>query len=259
MAAFTNRTCDATQGRQTPEGIQTRTMWGELALQLGGVDLYRRIEANDQARTAPQGLFVEILRQAAPCLILLDEVADYCVGASAVEVGDTTLTDQTISFVQELTEAVDQVQGVALIATLPASHLEVASTEKGHEILNRLEKRFGRMGADIKPVSDDEIYEVVRRRLFESLGDPVEHEKVADAYLKMYQQHRNEVPTETAQGTYKERILRAYPFHPALIEALYLRWGSHGDFQRTRGVLRLLASVVGTSTSGATPRRNLSP
>lgn len=245
VAAFTNRTCDATQGRQTPEGIHTRTLWGELALQLGGVDLYRRIEANDQARTAPQGLFVEILRQAAPCLILLDELADYCVGASAVEVGDTTLTDQTISFVQELTEAVDQVKGVALIATLPASHLEVASAEMGQEILNRLEKRFGRMGADIKPVSDDEIYEVVRRRLFESLGDQADHEKVADAYLKMYQQHRNEVPTEAARGTYKERILKAYPFHPALIEALYLRWGSHGDFQRTRGVLRLLASVVG--------------
>ena len=78
-------------------------MWGELALQLGGVELYREDrEANDQARSVPQGLFAEILRQAAPCLILLDEVADYCVGASAVEVGDTTLADQTISFIQEL-------------------------------------------------------------------------------------------------------------------------------------------------------------
>ena len=71
---------------------------------------------------------------------------------------------------------------VALIATLPASQLEVASSEKGQEILDRLEKRFGRMSADVKPVADDEIYEVVRRRLFETLGDPEAHEKVADAY-----------------------------------------------------------------------------
>jgi hypothetical protein len=245
VAVFTNETCDATQGRQTPEGIHTRTLWGELALQLGGVELYRKIEANDQARTVPQGLFVEILQKAAPCLILLDEVADYSVGASAVEVGNATLADQTISFAQQLTQAVQQVKGVALVATLPASHLEVASSEKGQEILNRLERRFGRMSADIKPVADDEIYEVVRRRLFESVGDSAEHEKVADAYLKMYQQHKNEVPTEATRGTYKERIVAAYPFHPTLIDALYLRWGSHGDFQRTRGVLRLLASIIG--------------
>ena len=106
VAVFTNRTCDATQGRQTHDGVHTRTLWGELALQLGGKELYRLIEANDQARAVPQGLFVQVLKKAAPCLILLDEVADYCVGAAAVEVGATTLADQTISFAQELTEAV---------------------------------------------------------------------------------------------------------------------------------------------------------
>ncbi len=245
VAVFTNRTCDATQGRQTSEGVHTRTLWGEVALQLGGVELYRKIEANDQARSVPQGLFPEILRQAAPCLILLDEVADYCVGASAVEAGDSTLADQTISFTQELTDAVQQVKGVALVATLPASHLEVASSERGQELLNRLERRFGRMSADVKPVADDEIYEVVRRRLFESLGDPAEHERVAAAYVKMYGQHKTEVPIEATRSTYRDHIASAYPFHPSLIDALYLRWGSHGDFQRTRGVLRLLASVVG--------------
>jgi predicted AAA+ superfamily ATPase len=245
VAVFTNRTCDATQGRMTPEGIRTRTLWGELALQLGGVELYREIEANDLARAVPQGLFVNILRRAAPCLILLDEIADYCVGASAVSVGDTTLADQTISFAQELTDAVSHVPGVAVVATLPASHLEVAGSEKGQEILTSLEKRFGRMSADIRPVADDEIYEVVRRRLFESVGAPEEHGRVADAYMQMYGQHRNEVPAEATRGTFRERLVAAYPFHPALIDALYLRWGSHGDFQRTRGVLRLLASIVG--------------
>jgi hypothetical protein len=78
---------------------------------LGGVELYRKVEANDQGRTVPQGLFVEVLRRAAPCLILLDEVADYCVGASAIEVGNTTLADQTISFVQQLTRSRPASQG----------------------------------------------------------------------------------------------------------------------------------------------------
>ena len=244
VAVFTNQSCDATQGRKTSEGIRTRTMWGEIAVQLGGKELYADIKANDENRTAPKGLFVDILKKAAPCLILLDEVADYCVAASAVKVEDSTLADQTVSFIQELTESAQQVEGVALVATLPASHLEVASAEKGEELLKRLEKRFGRMSADNTPVADNEIYEVVRRRLFETLGKPADHEATAEAYMKVYQQHRNELPSEASRATYKEHIIAAYPFHPSLIDALYLRWGSHGDFQRTRGVLRLLASVV---------------
>jgi hypothetical protein len=245
VAVFTHQTCDATQGRKTKEGVHTHTLWGELALQLGGKALYARIAENDQNRTVPQGLFVEILRAASPCLILLDEIADYCVGAAAVNVGKTTLCDQTISFIQQLSEAIHQVKGAAVVATLPASHVEVASSEKGQEILQGLEKRFGRMGADVKPVADEEIYEVVRRRLFEDLGDPAEHARVASAYLNLYRQHEKELPSDATKATYKERILNAYPFHPELIDALYLRWGAHPDFQRTRGVLRLLASIVG--------------
>lgn len=245
VAVFTNRTCDPVQGRQAVSGVRTQTLWGELALQLGGVELYKGIEENDQSRVAPKGLFTKILQRSAPCLILIDELADYCVGASAVKVVDSNLADQTVSFVQELTEAVSQVNGVALVATLPASYMEVASSEKGQEILNSLERRFGRMSSDLRPVADEEIYEVVRRRLFESLGEPAEQKIVIDAYLKMYAQHPNEVPTDANKGTYRDRMLQSYPFHPTLIDAFYLRWGSHNQFQRTRGVLRLLASIVG--------------
>ncbi len=245
VAVFTNKTTDATQGRHTPEGLVIRTMWGELAYQLGGIELYKRIEANDQARTVPQGLFGELLKSVSPCLILLDEVADYCIGANGVPVGNLTLSDQTVSFAQQLSEAVSSIKEVAVVATLPASHLEVAGSERGVEILNSLERRFGRMSADVKPVADQEIYDVVRRRLFDSVGDLTEQERVATAYMAMYTTHKSEVPTEAARSNYKDQLVRAYPFHPMVIDALFLRWGSHPDFQRTRGVLRLLASVVG--------------
>ena len=221
---------------------------GELAYQLGGKLLYERVRPNDQAQRVPQGIFVEILRTATPCLILLDELADYCVGAAAVPVGDTTLADQTISFIQQLTEAAQQVPGVVVVATLPASKYEVAQSEKGQEAFVTLEKRFQRLGTDIKPVADEEIYEVVRARLFESIApgsEPDYAKKVAQVYQSMYAAHLGEVPSEAAKNTYREQLERAYPFHPLLIDALYTRWGSHPDFQRTRGVLRLLASIVG--------------
>lgn len=248
VAVFTNASCDATQGRETPEGIHTRTLWGELAVQLGGKKLYEKIRANDETQRVPQGIFADVLREATPCIILLDELADYCVGAAAVPVGDTTLADQTISFIQQLEEAVSQVPGSAVVATLPASKYEVAQSEKGQEAFVTLEKRFQRLGADIKPVADDEIYEVVRARLFESItppDDPDHPKKVAQTYQAMYASHSGEVLSEASKKTYREQIERAYPFHPLVIDALHTRWGSHPDFQRTRGVLRLLASVVG--------------
>jgi hypothetical protein len=248
VAVFTNQTCDATQGRKVEDGVHLRTLWGELAYQLGGKALYERVRANDESQRVPQGLFFEILQAASPCLILLDELADYCVGAAAVPVGDTSLADQTVSFIQQLTEAVQQVPGAVVVATLPASKYEVAQSEKGQEAFVTLEKRFQRLGADVKPVADEEIYEVVRARLFESIApesEPDYPKKVAQVYQAMYAAHAGEVPSEATKGTYRELLERAYPFHPLLIDALYTRWGSHPDFQRTRGVLRLLASVVG--------------
>lgn len=248
VAVFTNQTCDATQGRRVEDDVHLRTLWGELAYQLGGRALYERVRANDESQRVPQGLFFEILEAASPCLILLDELADYCVGAAAVSVGDTSLADQTVSFIQQLTEAVQQVPGAVVVATLPASKYEVAQSEKGQEAFVTLEKRFQRLGADIKPVADEEIYEVVRARLFESIApesEPDYPKKVSQVYQAMYAAHAGEVPSEAAKSTYRGMIERAYPFHPLLIDALYTRWGSHPDFQRTRGVLRLLASIVG--------------
>ncbi|MBI3194966.1 MAG: ATP-binding protein, partial [Ignavibacteriae bacterium] len=185
VAVFTNKTCDATQGRKLPDGTHLRTIWGEIAYQLGGASLYKLIEPNDKARTVPQGLFEEVLRNASPCLILIDELADYCVGASGTKVGETSLADQTISFVQQFSEAVGKVPGAMLVATLPASNLEVGGGEKGQEILQSLEKRFGRMAADSKPVKDDEIFSVVRRRLFDSVGDASVAKETAKAYWEM--------------------------------------------------------------------------
>ncbi len=206
------------------------------------------MRANDESQRVPQGLYFDILKSASPCLILLDELADYCVGAAAVPVGDTSLADQTVSFIQQLTESAQQVPGAVVVATLPASKYEVAQSEKGQEAFVALERRFQRLGADVKPVADQEIYEVVRARLFESITPKCEPDypaRVAEAYQGMYASHANEVTSEAARNTYRELIQRAYPFHPLTIDALHTRWGSHPDFQRTRGVLRLLASIVG--------------
>ncbi|MDZ4203334.1 MAG: DUF499 domain-containing protein, partial [Bacteroidales bacterium] len=244
IAVFTNKTNDPANGRRTDDGIHIQTIWGELAYQLGGKEAYEIIRKNDEQLIAPGGLFDKILAQCKPSLILIDELADYCLKASARQAGLSSLGDQTISFMQELTEAIASVNKCVAVITLPASPQEVGNTPQAQAILSTLQKRVSRVGADTQPVADDEIYEVIRRRLFEDKGNDEMIERIAAQYMELYHQHITELPAYANRLEYKQKIMKSYPFHPELIDVFRVRWGSHHDFQRTRGVLRLLASIV---------------
>lgn len=246
VAVFTNNTTDVINGRLVEEdNITIFTLWGEIAYQLGGIEAYKLIEENDKQRIAPNtAVFKKILEKAKPSMILIDELADYCVKANGKKVGGGTLYAQTLSFVQVLTEVVSQTTKCVLIATLPASKTEVASTQIGEEILQSLQTRIVRIGSSVKPVDDEEVFEVVRRRLFERLPDEKEITAIANRYKKMYYDSPSSYPDGSGRASYAERIRKAYPFHPELIDIFRLRWGSDPRFQRTRGVLRLLASIV---------------
>ncbi|MBA4124439.1 MAG: DUF499 domain-containing protein [Acidobacteria bacterium] len=244
IAVFTNTTNDPANGRTTADGVHIQTIWGELAYQLGGKEVFEIVRKNDEQMISPAGLFKQVLEKAKPALILIDELADYCVKASARKVGSSTLADQTISFMQELTEAIAGTNNCVAIITLPASVEEVGNTAQAHQILSSLEKRVRRIGADTKPVADEEIYEVIRRRLFEDIGDAAQIEAVASKYMQTYQENWMEMPTHATQAGYKDKIKKSYPFHPELIDVFRIRWASNHDFQRTRGVLRLLAAII---------------
>lgn len=246
IAVFTNATNDPVQGREVEPGLRVKTIWGEIAYQLGGREAYERIRENDEKQTAPKGILSDILESCGPALILIDELADYCISASAVRVGDSNLSDQTISFVQELTEAIPSTDRVVLVATLPASVAEVANSEKGGQILTSLEQRFVRLGQDTKPVAEDEIFEVIRRRLFEDLGSEEQRKQVIDRYAQHYTDlaFNHEVPETATKQSYRTQMEKSYPFHPELIDVFRIRWASNHHFQRTRGVLRMLGSVV---------------
>jgi len=243
VAVFTNKTTDPTQGH-TVNGTRIRTIWGELAWQLAGKEGYEIVRENDQQQIAPKGLFHKVLMRAKPALILLDEIADYCVPASAVEVGGSNLADQTISFMQELSESVSATDHCVMVATLPASALEVGTSDRAAQLLTSLSNRLTRVGADTKPVEDEEIFEVIRRRLFEDLGPEEIRDEVISKYMLYYESISSEIPSNAIKSAYRVKLLKSYPFHPELIDMFRIRWASNHDFQRTRGVLRLLAAIV---------------
>lgn len=245
VAVFTQNTVSVVDGHRVADDIITHTLWGELAWQLEGREGYERVRNADIQMVAPTAQDIKpIIEGASPALILIDELADYCNRASGKVVGGGTLFTQTNSFIQTLTEVVASVPKTVLICTLPASAREVASSEIGQEILSALETRVVRVGSSVKPVDDEEIYEVVRRRLFDRITNYDVIEQVARKYKDMYHNRRDSLPAEADRVAYVERIKKSYPFHPELIDLFHIRWGSDSKFQRTRGVLRLLASIV---------------
>jgi hypothetical protein len=213
--------------------LRGKTPWGEIAEQLGAYDL---VKEHDEKRLSPgREILEKILNNNKPVLLLIDELTEYIVKAKEFE-------DQVFAFSQELTEAVSKsLTQCVLVCTLPSS---APYGERGEKVLNQLQRIFGRMQVIYTPVEGEEIYEIIRKRLFEDLGDPKEHEIVASEYFDLYQRLGEEVPPEFREIRYKEKIKKAYPFHPETIDVLFERWGTIPTFQRTRGVLRLLAEIV---------------
>jgi hypothetical protein len=233
VAAFVGTAADPVKGR---------TPWGEIASQLGCHDV---VKEHDEKRVSPgKDRLKEVLTRSGPTLILIDELLAYVVKANRVEKVEKITQGQTLEFLHELSETVAASQNSVLVLTLPASVLEHYD-EEAEKAFARLQKVSGRVESIYDPVRGIEIYEVVRKRLFEKLGDPGVHRQVAEEYFKLYQALGNDVPGEVREAAYREKIERAYPFHPEFIDVLYERWGSFPTFQRTRGVLRLLAQVVG--------------
>ena len=230
----------------TSDGLARRTFWGELAYRLGDRAGYEAFRANDEARISPgKDKLREFLATHQPFVLLFDEILEYLNRALDVRAGlEVSLGTQTYSFFQELTGAVASLPRGMLIVTLPSSYLEDFG-EREEEALARLGKIFGRVESIETPVQGEEVYAVVRRRLFE-----VERLRRADMreivhrYFQLYQQHRDDLPPKARDAGYREKMELAYPFHPDTIDILYEKWSTFPTFQRTRGVLRLLANVV---------------
>lgn len=226
------------------DGHALRTLWGELAWQLGGADAYARVAEADASGTSPgKQVLTELLQAHAPAVILIDELLAY---VRQFEDGKTLAGgsyDSNLSFVQALTEALKAVPTAVLLASLPESERE-AGSQRGVQALRALEHYFGRVQAIWKPVDTLEAFEIVRRRLFAQVSDRAAADAVCRAFANEYITHAAELPGETQEGQYLERMRAAYPIHPEVFERLYSDWSTLPGFQRTRGVLKLMARVI---------------
>lgn len=239
------------------DGTVVKTLWGELAYQLGGKKAYDTIKNDDKNATNPGDTLRRLFNEYGPCLILIDEWVAYARQLH----DDPTLPggtfDTQFSFAQALTESARLARNALLVVSLPASDTATASplvTDdvevggiRGRQALDRLRNVIGRVESSWRPASAEEGFEIVRRRLFNPITDNSlfrARDNVAHAYAELYRTQAQEFPPETREGEYEKRIKAAYPIHPEVFDRLYGDWSTLVKFQRTRGVLRLMASVI---------------
>ncbi|MBN1956153.1 MAG: ATP-binding protein [Anaerolineae bacterium] len=238
------------QPRRVSEGFTLHTLWGEIAYRLAGPEGYEIVRQSDEARVAPGSEALGRLFQlTGPALVLIDETLSYVTKASGIAVGDGFLSDQAQEFLLELTRAVNATDDVALVLTMTSSEQEQigeAAIRAAKEIDTAI--RILRRTRQVEVAAErEELYEILKRRLFDTDPQQIEAQArdAAQAYWDYYRANLSDFPQEAQAPEYRELMVRAYPFHPALIEVLRDRWGSISGFQRTRGVLRLLALVIG--------------
>lgn len=220
------------------------TLWGELAFQLGQEEGYAFVRDSDLSGTSPgKEVLRALLQKYAPCVVLVDELVSYIRQFSDAAPLSGGTYDSNLSFVQALTEAAKLVPTAIVLASLPESEREAGSS-RGQAALKALEKTFGRVQALWKPVAVEEAFEIVRRRLFEPIRDIEMRNAVCRAFANAYVEEGAKVPTETHEAHYHDRLVQAYPIHPEVFDRLYEDWTTLENFQRTRGVLKLMAHVI---------------
>ena len=238
------------------DGTVVRTLWGELAYQLGGKKAFARVKADDENATNPGDVLRELFKEYGPCLILIDEWVAYARQLHDQSDLPAGGFETQFTFAQALTESAKLAGNCMLVISLPASdtsgspHTQTDDVEvggiRGREALDRLRNVVGRVESSWRPATAEEGFEIVRRRLFEPLtGDQFKNRDVtARAFADLYRAQGAEFPPECKGTDYEKRIQAAYPIHPEIFDRLYTDWSTLVKFQRTRGVLRLMASVI---------------
>ena len=229
------------------QGITTRTLWGNIAAQLGGQEGYDIVKAADKNSVAPGANdLTTLLNEFGPAIILIDELIAYTRNIYGVNGLPAGSFDANLTFVQSLTEAVKNAERSQLIASIPESDIEIGG-EAGQAALERIRHTIGRLEGIWRPIDADEGFEIVRRRLF----SPVKNQTARDArdavcraFTQLYDENPSDFPAECRQTTYLDRLRRAYPIHPELFDRLYEDWSPLENFQKTRGVLRFMAAVI---------------
>ena len=241
-AVFVGNAWDVQAGRETPWIDIARQLAGESGVALLGID----------AKTTPPGTdaLAKVFQAAGgPVLILCDEVLNFLNRYRS----NRALCEGFHAFLQNLTVAMTGIPNCSAIISLPQSRVEM--TDYDLEWQERINKIVRRVAKDLLANDEAEISEVVRRRLFENLGNERIRRAVSKAYADWCFDRRAQLPPEwtavdaavtdkNARDYLRARFEACYPFHPATLSVFQRKWQTVSSYQKTRGTLAMLAQWI---------------
>ena len=245
VAAFDGENADPANGRRMDGGHLAFTPWGEIASALGGKEGYERIRTSDERRVSPGAETIRELFGGEPTLILLDELSVYLRKVSSLG----NAGDQLTAFLTSLFKAVESTPDAVIVYTLAIGkdgRATDAYRDENQFIADGMpeaESVSARKATLLNPTEEDETVQVLRRRLFESIDDTAAG-AAAEAYRELWNAHRDALPESVTRPEAGEGFRSSYPLHPEVLETLTAKTATLGNFQRVRGMLRLLARTV---------------
>jgi hypothetical protein len=217
-------------------------LWGTLAEQLGKKnhfkDCYSPLQAPGQK--AWENLFA-----GETVLVLLDELPPYFENAHSKAIGDSNLAKVTATALSNLLIAIgkDACARVCLVITDLSAAYSQGSAQIA-SVLSDFEKETHRTAMTLEPVrlNSDELYHILKRRIFLKTPSEKEISEVAQGYAKAIRAAKQMAITSESPEDFAQRIISSYPFHPG-IRDLYARFRENPGFQQTRGLIRLMRIV----------------
>ena len=244
IAAFDGENADPANGRLMGKDVLAHTPWGEIAYALAGKDGYERVRKSDESRCAPGAETLRELFGTEPTLILLDELAVYLRKVRNISGAQGQLT----AFLTSLFKAVEGASNAALVYTLAIGKDAPADayTEENQFIADSMaeaESVSARKATLLNPTEEDETVQVLRRRLFESI-DQSSIAPVVEAYREHWATNKDSLFGSATNPQTVEAFRSGYPLHPEVMETLTGKTATLSNFQRVRGMLRLLARTI---------------
>jgi hypothetical protein len=236
VVGFNGRNTDAVGG-----------IWGSIAEQLGKADQFARYISPLLSAPGPEAW--KQLLGGDPLILFLDELPPYLQYAVAVPVGNAELGVVTTAALANLFVAVTEMDNVCVVVSdLAGSNFgggQAALEGAFNTAVQGLTGEARRIAKPITPVNPngDELYHILRKRLFEKVASDDEIGVVAGAYRDALREAVQMNLTTTSPDTLFARVTDAYPFHPDLGE-LMAKFKENEGFQQTRGVIRLMQMMV---------------
>src|SRR5206468_2972529 len=152
-------------------------------------------------------------------------------------------------FLTSLFKAIESAPGAALVFTLAIGKGGTATdayTEENEFLAAKLEEAMSvsaRKATLLDPTAEHETAQVLRRRLFAKIDERAAAEVVA-AYQSDWNKNAAALSQPRIGEDRADEFRRGYPLHPALMSTLTDKLSTLADFQRVRGMLRLLTNTV---------------